>query len=301
MAQEIAKERDDYEEQSLKPAQEQDGTNDASKSYQQEKRLETIKPFEDAERQNGLKVNDSAEKVNEGRGADKDTSLSYQHEKRLDGRKSVEDLDLEVKETRDKKAEIVENMVSRDFPINTEKNADNTRDFHYRDEGSFEKELKQRDSSTTERDAKLTDGFHDSRDNQAFVKENSDTLRTSIHEKLHQKSMSEMPTRFNEGLTEHFSRQEEGALGRLKDIDNRGKEMPKALSDYEREVEIVKKLESTIGREPLERAYFNGETDVLKSSTDGVLGDGSFQKISNALERGDYDAASKIIDNYYKQ
>lgn len=293
--------QDTDEKQNLKPAQGQDRLDADAKYYRQEKRLEGVKPFEKAEKESGTKINDKTEKINERQDRCSGRSPYYQHEKNLDGRKSVEELENEVRETRDKKAEIVEGMVSRDFPVSNQKNTDNSGDFHYLEEHKFEKELKQRDPRSTEQDVKLTEGFHDGKDNQAFVKDKGGTLDTSLHEKLHQKSLSDMPTRLNEGITEHFSRQEGGTWERIKNIDHRGKEISKPLSDYENEVEIVKKLESTIGREPLERAYFKGETEYLIKSTDGILGEGSYKQIADALESRDYDTAKTIIDNHHKQ
>jgi hypothetical protein len=73
------------------------------------------------------------------------------------------------------------------------------------------------------------------------------------------------------------------------------------LSDYEKEVEIVRKLESTIGREPLNAAYFGGDTRELMKQTDAILGDGSFGKITSAIGAKDYKSASDIIEDYYKK
>jgi hypothetical protein len=133
------------------------------------------------------------------------------------------------------------------------------------------------------------------------VRDKGDTLTTSIHEKLHQKSMSELPTRLNEGITEHYAREKAGPIGSLKDIDHRGREISKPVSDYEKEVEIVRKLESTIGREPLNAAYFEGKTEVLQNEVDKYLGEGAFKKISDALENRDYQSASEIIEKYYRK
>jgi len=201
----------------------------------------------------------------------------------------------EIDATRDKKSEILENMVSKDFPISPEKQTDNTKDSHYVGKESFERELKKREPSTTESDIKLTRGFHDPRDNQVYIKDQGDTLVTSIHEKLHQKSNSELPTRLNEGITEHFARKEAGGLADLKNYDHHGREIPKAISDYEKEVEIIQKIEAIIGRNPINKAYFEGKTDILEMHFDSARGQGAFKKLNEALEKRDYDVASKII------
>ena len=125
----------------------------------------------------------------------------------------------EIKAARRKKSEIIEGMVTKDFNVSPERRLDNSKDFHFVGTKEFAKELKKRNPSTTEKDVRLTAGFHDISDNKAFVKDRGDTYVTAIHEKLHQKSKSELPTRLNEGITEHFAREKAGALGDLKHID----------------------------------------------------------------------------------
>ncbi len=279
---------------SLKEGQENDDIRKPDAKKGSESRLEVASDFKLDSHKNTEKSSFEARETKEhGRN---DSAVHYQ-EKRLE---NASDFD-ELKETREKKAEISEAMVSKDFPLSSEKRLDNAKDFHYVNGQDFGDELAKRDHSTTEQDKELTRGFHDGRDNQAFVKDKGDTLKTSIHEKLHQKSMSELPTRLNEGITEYYARERAGAMGALKDIDHSGKENLKPLSDYEREVEIVSKLESTIGKEPLSAAYFGGDKGELMRHTDSVLGDGSFEKITNALEARDYKSASDIIENYYKK
>lgn len=225
----------------------------------------------------------------------KDVSRNKQMERKFSEKhfKSIKDNNS----VRDKKSEIIEGMVKKDFPLSSEKQKNNIEDFHFVDKNEFQKELKKRDPSGTEKDIRLTKGFHDSRDNQAFVKDQRDTLVTGIHEKLHQKSQSELPTRLNEGITEHYAREKAGGIGELINIDKHGREIPKTKSDYEREVEIVKKIEAIIGKEPLNKAYFDGRADILEKHFESAMGEGSFQKLTNALENRDYKTASDIIDN----
>ncbi|MBF0234806.1 MAG: hypothetical protein HQK65_17475 [Desulfamplus sp.] len=211
-------------------------------------------------------------------------------EKHLDDRNEIE-------AARGKKSEIIEGMVLRDFSVSPEKQENNVKDFHFVDKEVFKKEMQKREPSATESDVELTKGFHAPRDNQVYVKEEGDTLVTSIHEKMHQKSKSELPTRLNEGVTEHFARQEAGGLADLKNFDIHGREIPKAQSDYEKEVEIVNKIEAVIGRNPIKRAYFDGQTDIFEMHFDSAKGQGAFRKLNEALEKRDYDAASKIITN----
>jgi len=229
--------------------------------------------------------------------SDNITSLPGFQESRVERAQDISELTA----TREKKSEIIENMVQSDFPISAEKRMDNAKDFYYLGENEFTEEARYRNISSTEEDIGRIEGFYDGKDGKAFVKDQGDTLVTSIHEKLHQKSMSELPSRLNEGITEHFARKEAGAWGELKNIDSGGKEIPKIPSDYEKEVEIVRKLEATVGEKPLNAAYFEGRTDILKSHVDSLLGDGAFLKISDALEKKDYETASAIIERYYKR
>jgi len=198
-------------------------------------------------------------------------------------------------EDRQKRSEIVEDMVNKRFPVSSDKQRDNTADFHYADKNEFEKELRQRDPAGTDRNIDLTQGFYDSEDRQAFVKDHGNTLVTSLHEKLHQKSNSELPTRLNEGITEHYARQGAGAMGILRKFDRHGNEISKPLSDYEKEVQLVSKMEAIIGKEPIRRAYFDGDTRNLEMRFDSALGQGAFKQLNDALEKRDYDKASEIM------
>ncbi len=200
----------------------------------------------------------------------------------------------EKQATRDAKADITENIVSKSFPLNETKRGDNSRDFHFQGKNDFVQEYDKR-ASDKDPEAKQVLGYHDNRDNQAFVRDQGNTLETAVHEKLHQKSKSELPPRLNEGVTEHFSRQGAGEVGRLKNIDSRGREILQPGSDYERDREIVGKLSATVGDAPLRAAYFDGKTDELQQHTDSVLGRGAFQNMSDALKSRDYERAEAIL------
>ena len=204
-------------------------------------------------------------------------------------------------EARDKKSEIVEKQVTKDFPVTPEKGTDNSKDFHFMDQKELSAEIKKRDSSFTESDISRINGFHDPNDGQAFVKDEGNTYKTAIHEKLHQKSNSELPTRLNEGITEHYAGEKAGAVGELKNIDNRGRELSKPESDYKHDVKIVNKIEASVGKDALNAAYFDGKSDVLKDSIDKKLGAGAYNEIVDALEKKDYTQASKIVDKQLKK
>lgn len=196
---------------------------------------------------------------------------------------------------RRKRSEIVEEMVKKELPESSAKQRNNRSDFHYADQSDFEKELKQRDPAGSDKEIEMTQGFYDSSDRQAFVKDQGDTLTTALHEKLHQKSNSELPTRLNEGITEHYARQKAGGMGNLKTFDRHGNEIPKSLSDYEKEVELVRKMEAVIGKEPVRRAYFDGDTRNLEMHFDSAMGQGAFKQLNDALEKRDYQKASEIM------
>jgi hypothetical protein len=202
--------------------------------------------------------------------------------------------DLEA--SRAKREEVLEEIINKEVPVAREKRIDNTQDLHLIDEKEYAEELKKRDPRIRDSEIKDIPGFHDPRDRQAYVRDTGDTLTTGLHEKMHQKSQSELPTRFNEGLTEYFAREKAGAMGNLKSFDKHGREVRKPKSDYEKEVQVVMKLEANVGREPLDKAYFEGKTDALKQHVETAFGEGSYDKITGALEKRDYETASKIIE-----
>lgn len=262
------------------------------KAHAQEKRLDNVRDFTAKDSEFAAERQKKAETVDDLVSRD----ISINPEKRFDNVK-----DFQYVAERQKKAEIVEGMVTRDFPVNPEKRLDNAKDFHYDDAREFGNELEKRDPTTTEEDKRLTGGFHDGSDNQSFVKDEGDTFKTSIHEKLHQKSKSELPIRMNEGVTEYLARQEAGPWGELKNIDSQGREIPQTPSDYEKEVETISKLSALAGDANIHAAYFDGKTEQLRGAVDSELGEGSFQKVTDALERKDYKTADETIDKYHKK
>lgn len=209
----------------------------------------------------------------------------------------VASYNTEKQSTRENKSEIIEKQVNDSFPVSDDKSIDNSKDFHFMDKNEFSAELKNRDSSYSESDINRTNGFHDPKDNQAFVLDGENTYKTAIHEKLHQKSKSDMPTRLNEGITENYAREKAGAIGDLKKIDDRGKEINLPKSDYEKDVQMAQKLEAIVGRDSVNKAYFDGKTNELRADVDEALGKGSFDKITNTMENQDYNKTSEIIKN----
>jgi len=286
-------------EDKLREINEMDDVKETAKRNGPEERLERAHDFnpDSVEKINQNLENKHIEKTKEVQELGQHEPTAYQQERRLEMASDFK----ELKETREKKSEIIEGMVTKYFPIASEKRLDNAKDFHYLSEKEFGEELRKRDPATTEQDLKLTDGFHDTGDRNAFIKDEGRTLVTAVHEKLHQKSISELPQRLKEGVTEYFAREKTGARGEIKDIDSQGREIPKVPSDYEKEVEIVGKLRATVGEKPLYAAYLDGKTEILKAHVDSILGDGAFSKISDALENRDYETASKIIEKYYKR
>lgn len=206
----------------------------------------------------------------------------------------------ELKANREKRSEITEGMISRGRPLSPEKQKDNSKDLHYLGEERFAGELIKRNPGVSDGDISLTEGFHDRRDNQAFVKDQGETLTTSLHEKLHQKSQSDLPLRLNEGMTENFAREKAGYVGELKNIDGHGSMIDKPVSDYEHEVSVSQQLDALAGRESLDQAYSKGDSQLLQQNVDSEVGKGSFNKIGEALEKRDYQKASEIIGRYKK-
>ena len=279
-----------------KETRETDKKTDNATRDESERRLAATKDFDGAKETHGESRKKEGTTATDVRGPITEETKTRLQEQRFAHASDAATTDKLQTGEREKKSEILEDMVARDFPVSSERRLDNSRDFHFSDDQGFEQALKSRDPSTSEGDARRTQGFYDSRDDQAFVRESNNTIVDGLHEKLHQKSMNDLPGRLDEGITEYFARQEAGPVGDLKDIDGRGREILKTPSDYEKEVEIVRKLEATIGRDSIEKAYFEGKSDLLKESVDRTLGEGSFQTIADALELGNYEAASAVIE-----
>jgi hypothetical protein len=216
-------------------------------------------------------------------------------------REKMEMSDPERRASREKRAEIVEGMVRKDFDLSPEKRRNDAGNFHYRDSREFDRELRRREPGATGSDAFRTEGFYDSRDHQAYVRDTGDTLERATHEKLHQKSKSELPTRLDEGMTEHFTRKELGGFADLKTFGSRGREIQKPQSDYRNEARIVSKLEASIGPETLHKGYFEGNTAALRRETDRALGDGAYEHLTEALEKRDYETANRLFHNVADQ
>ena len=190
---------------------------------------------------------------------------------------------------------ILENEVMENFPVAKDKQIDNSKGLHFLDEKELAQELKNRFPEDRVEEGTAISGFEDSRDNQAFVIDNPDSYETGVHEKLHQKSKSELPTCLDEGITQYFTREKIGGLGELKSVDNHGREIPKSVSAYGKDVEIVQKLDAVVGRKPLYGAYFNGDTQRLQLSVDNALGEGAYEKITTAMKEKNYKKAVDII------
>lgn len=194
----------------------------------------------------------------------------------------------------------IEQMVVRDFSVAPEKRLDQARDLAIVDDQEFVAELKAREPELKEEEIERIAGFQDSRDSKAFVREGefSEQWLTSIHEKLHQKSQSELPRAMNEGVTEYLARKEAGWTGELHNYDRHGNEIPRR-SAYDGEVEVINKLVARVGDAPLKRAYFQGDTASLQQRVDAELGRGAFVDLCNALEQKDFQRASKRIRNRF--
>ena len=225
---------------------------------------------------------------------------TQRHESRLEKAHDFGNKNHELNASREKRAEIAEKMVLHDMPETPEKRLTSAKDFHFQSDNDFEQELKRRDPVTTDDETHRTDGFHDPRDHQAYVRDHGNTYETSIHEKYHQKSHTDMPTGMNEGVTEYLAREKAGGIGRLRDIDNRGRDVTPPLA-YENEVAAVRKMAATVGDDQIKTAYFEGKTDELRKSLDSVRGDGAYERLQNAVERDDPGSADKVFEGKDKK
>lgn len=253
---------------------------------------------EQSQRDRESRRSESSERRTENR-AQRPVSEQRHMEARF--REKMEMSDPDRRASREKRAEIVENMVRKDRDLSPEKRRNDAGNFHYRDSREFDRELRRREPGASPSDAQRTEGFFDPRDNQAYVRDTGDTLERATHEKLHQKSKSELPTRLDEGMAEHFTRKELGGFADLKTFDSRGREIPKPVSDYRNESQIVGKLEATIGSDTLHNAYFKGDAAGLRRETDRALGDGAYEQLTQALEKRDYESANRLFQKEMEQ
>ena len=46
----------------------------------------------------------------------------------------------------------------------------------------------------------------------------------------------------------------------------------------------------------MNKAYFEGKSDILKNHLDGAKGAGTFRELTNAIEKKEYKTASKVMD-----
>jgi hypothetical protein len=200
----------------------------------------------------------------------------------------------------DARAKIVEDLVSKKYPISPEKRRDQSGDLHFRDDKSFHDEMKRREPQANERDIKDTLGFHDPRDGRAFVRDSHNTLEKATHEKIHQKSKSHMDTSLKEGFTEYFTKETAGPMGQVRDYDRHGREIKRAEC-YGKERDIASRMDAVADRKTINDAYFHGKTESLRGEVDAAFGKGSFDEINKAMKAGNYEEAKKITERYRRR
>lgn len=108
------------------------------------------------------------------------------------------------------------------------------------------------------------------------------------HERLHQlshpKFSSAFGPKFNEGVTESFTRQIYTDMSLIN--------APKV---YVTERRVADMLMARVGEEPVARAYFRGEIGALRKRLDADLGAGTYQRFAHALSAGDLSTAEAFL------
>jgi len=133
-------------------------------------------------------------------------------------------------------------------------------------------------------------GYYNPNDGKVYINDTLDKSvkgETCIHEGLHFYSVhngEQLQRRFNEGVTEYFTKKKSASVG-LESSD----------IAYRKEWEIVSQIANKFGEEALKKAYFQGEANALKTVIDEQLGQGTFDEISQCLENGNYYKAKKIL------
>jgi len=230
------------------------------------------------------KLDHAQERAREGR-AEKRGMCSVAPERRVKEslREKASASDAERTASQRKRAEITEKIVMKNVPEGAIGRRDDTAGMRYRDAHDYAREIQAREPGISPGEIERTPGFHDPRDNKAFVREGTDTLSTSIHEKLHQKSNCDLPTNFKEGITEYLARREAGPMGALKQIDSQGREIPQPKY-YEKETVLVQQLSGVVGDRAIEQAYFERRTDLLKQQYESAMGKGSFDRLVKSFQ-----------------
>ena len=120
-----------------------------------------------------------------------------------------------------------------------------------------------------------------------FVNKDRGNAGTAIHEAVHMWGSSARPINaeshnLNEGVTEYFARKVCGALT-----------PPIARTVYAKEFAIASKMVGVVNEEPVARAFFDGQLDVLKNA---FLHLPRWTRFTAKVEASDYTEAGKILD-----
>jgi thiol-disulfide isomerase/thioredoxin len=110
---------------------------------------------------------------------------------------------------------------------------------------------------------------------------------TLIHEGLHlysSKAIRQRSASLNEGATEYFTREitDDPSVNIKRDV-------------YEKELEQVKELVGITGEGVMRNAYFKGAVDELVKALDRIRGEGTFEQWEDAMEKEQWDLASKKL------
>jgi len=132
------------------------------------------------------------------------------------------------------------------------------------------------------------EGFTDVDTGEIFINKDAQEVDTVPHEILHKHEdgavHAQMGERFNEGITEYLTQ---------KAVSGAGFE---PSSSYPDELRITQKLAGIVGDSVIEKAYFNGDVDSLKTALDDNKGAGTFDEVVAAMKAEDYGKAGTTLD-----
>lgn len=113
-------------------------------------------------------------------------------------------------------------------------------------------------------------------------------FETLAHERLHQLCDERFEELFghklNEGLTEYLTIKIAGDA-QIRDLGE----------SYPRERRLIQMLFARAGDDALNRAYFQGDWQLLQQRVDGDLGEGALEEIAHAAKQERYEEAERLL------
>lgn len=154
-----------------------------------------------------------------------------------------------------------------------------------------EAELKKKyDEATSEGEYDQTgglEGFTDVDTGEIYINKDAQAVDTVPHEVLHKNSDTavgiQMGTNLDEGITEYLTQKTAKKAGF------------KPSSSYPNDLAVIQKLAALVSDGPIEKAYFDGDVDGLKTALDAKKEDGTFDSLVVHMKAESYADAGGLL------